>query len=287
MTHLKLSNPTTHSCNYEIYLSNSFNQTYYKKIRITGDKKYKDKKSYDDIDSYVVSKNAPSRGKSHYVYGVINNGMSAGKKYTLYAFAQAQNGIWYKAGTYSIVTLSKKYIKISGVFNSFNQRNPKYVPSLEGRCYECALACAVSFELQQEVSPNDLANTATYSVKVINKSDPVKMVNEMIASIDEGRPILAHYYETNSKQHWVLVYGYNTDIFTDIDFSDKYETFDTYNYFYVKDSVTEGKDINDSYGYDNTLAKAMALSINYSQSKKYLSKTINECRYVTNVKLKK
>lgn len=71
-----------------------------------------------------------------------------------------------------------------------------------------------------------------------------------------------------------------------MNFSTPEKIFDTYEYFYVKDSVTNQVDINNTYGYDTTLGKAMALSINGSQNSKYLSKAINECRYVTNVSFK-
>ena len=35
MAYLRLSNPTTNSCEYKIQLSSPFNQDYYKQIRIT------------------------------------------------------------------------------------------------------------------------------------------------------------------------------------------------------------------------------------------------------------
>lgn len=247
-----------------------------------------------DVDLYVYSSNkttllgkATSGGVGEHDV-IMEIPVESNKRY--YIKVKAYSG----SGTYLLrcknyeddPIIPGRVIKIPGMFDSFNQRNSKYVPSLDRRCYECALACAVSYELQQKVSPNDLVNTATYDVNTINKSDPEKMVNAIIASIDEGIPVLAHYYKDNYNQHWSLVYGYNTDIFTIMDFSDKYKIFDTYNCLYVKDSVTEKQDIGDDYGYDTTLAKAMALSINYSQNKKYLSETINECRYVTNVKLK-
>lgn len=283
MPHLILSNPTTNSCNYEIYLSNYFNQTYYKQVRITSTNHGAET---SNVPSYVVSKTAPSSGTDRYVRGIIDNGMSPGRTYTLYAYAQAQNSTWYLAGSDTITTKSEQAVKISRVFNSFNQRNPNTVPSLEGRCYECALACAVSFALQSEIHPNNLSSTATYTVNTVTKTSASDMVNEIIASIDSGVPILAHYYVKNYEEHWCLVYGYNTGIFANMNFSTPEKIFKTYEYLYVKDSVTNQVDINDTYGYDTTLGRAMALSINGSASKGYLSKTINECRYVTNVKFK-
>lgn len=101
MPHLILSNPTTYSCDYEIYLSNSFNQTYYKQIRITSTNHGAET---SNVPAYVVSKTAPNSGTSRYVTGIIDNGMSPGRTYKLYAYAQAQNGIWYLAGSDTITT---------------------------------------------------------------------------------------------------------------------------------------------------------------------------------------
>ena len=99
MAYLELSNPTSDSCDYEIELSSAFNQSYYTQVRLTTTN-YGD--SASNISSYVVYKNAPSSGASKYVRGIIDDGMSAGRTYRFYAYAQAANGTWYKAGTDTI-----------------------------------------------------------------------------------------------------------------------------------------------------------------------------------------
>lgn len=104
MSYLELSNPTTNSCDYEVYLSSPFNQDYYRQIRITSTDYGQ---SSSEIGRYVVYKDAPSSGTSRYVRGVVDDGMSAGKRYTLYAYAQAANGTWYLAGEDSIRTLDE------------------------------------------------------------------------------------------------------------------------------------------------------------------------------------
>ncbi len=107
MPHLKLSNPTICSCDYEVYLSNPFNTTYYKELRITSTNYGS---STSNVSGYVVSVTAKS-SSSQYVIGKVNDGMSAGKTYLLYAYAQAQNGTWYLAGSHSITmkTTSTNY----------------------------------------------------------------------------------------------------------------------------------------------------------------------------------
>lgn len=102
MAYLRLSNPTTNSCEYKIQLSSPFNQDYYKQIRITSTDYGQ---SATNISRYVAYQDAPATGTSQYVRGEINDGMSAGKTYTLHAYAQAANGTWYLAGTDTITTL--------------------------------------------------------------------------------------------------------------------------------------------------------------------------------------
>ncbi len=105
MPHLILSNPSTNACDYEVYLSNSFNTTYYKGLRITSTNYGS---STSNVSSYVVSVLAQS-SSSQYVRGKVTSGMSAGRTYTLYAYAQAQNGTWYLAGSDTITTLNANY----------------------------------------------------------------------------------------------------------------------------------------------------------------------------------
>lgn len=104
MSYLELSNPTTNSCDYEVYLSSSFNQDNYNELRITSTDYGK---SASRISRYVVYKDAPRNGTSRYVRGVVDDGMSPGRRYTLYAYAQAANGIWYLAGEDTISMLDE------------------------------------------------------------------------------------------------------------------------------------------------------------------------------------
>jgi len=115
MSYLRLSNETTDSCDYKIYLSNPFNQDYYRQIRITSTDYGA---SASSIKNYVVYKNAPDSGTSHYVRGVVDDGMSAGRTYTLYAYAQAANGTWYLAGEDTITTLDNSGGKYDYGFKS-------------------------------------------------------------------------------------------------------------------------------------------------------------------------
>lgn len=98
MSYLTLSNPTTDSCDFRVKLSNDFNTDYYRELKITG-RDYGS--STSRVSSYVESRTARS-SSSRYVEGVVNDGMSAGRTYTLYAYAQATNGTWYKAGSDTI-----------------------------------------------------------------------------------------------------------------------------------------------------------------------------------------
>jgi N-acetylmuramoyl-L-alanine amidase len=95
MAYLTLSDPTTDSCDFKVKLSNPFNTDYYRRLRIT-------KNNYGNstfsINSYLENRTAGS-SSSNYVRGVVNEGLSAGRTYTLYAYAQAANGTWYLAGS--------------------------------------------------------------------------------------------------------------------------------------------------------------------------------------------
>jgi hypothetical protein len=98
MAYLRLSNPTTDSCDFKVNLSNPFNRDYYRELRITGTNYGS---STSNVSRYVESVTARNSSSTN-VYGVVNDGMSAGRTYTLYAYAQAQNGTWYRAGSDTI-----------------------------------------------------------------------------------------------------------------------------------------------------------------------------------------
>lgn len=115
MSYLRLSNETTNSCDYKVKLSSPFNQDNYREIRITSTDYGK---SASRIKRYVAYKDAPNSGTSCYVRGVIDDGMSAGRTYTLYAYAQAANGTWYLAGEDTITTLDNSGGKYDYGFKS-------------------------------------------------------------------------------------------------------------------------------------------------------------------------
>lgn len=115
MSYLRLSNETTNSCDYKVKLSSPFNQDNYREIRITSTDYGK---SASRIRRYVAYKDAPNSGTSQYVRGVIDDGMSAGRTYTLYAYAQALNGTWYLAGEDTITTLDNSGGKYDYGFKS-------------------------------------------------------------------------------------------------------------------------------------------------------------------------
>lgn len=66
----------------------------------------------------MAYKDAPHSGTSQYVRGVIDDGMSACRTYTLYAYAQALNGTWYLAGEDTIITLDNSSGKYDYGFKS-------------------------------------------------------------------------------------------------------------------------------------------------------------------------
>lgn len=101
MAYLRLSNPTTNSCSYKVQLGNDFTLKYYDELRITGTDYGK---STNNVRGWVAqSWAAPTDiGASNVVTGRVTEGMSAGRTYTLYAYALAKNGTWYLAGTDTI-----------------------------------------------------------------------------------------------------------------------------------------------------------------------------------------
>jgi len=74
---------TTNSCDYKVYLSNPFNTTYYKELRITGTNYGA---STSNVSGYVAHAIAQS-SSSQYVIGKVTNGLLAGNSYILYAYA--------------------------------------------------------------------------------------------------------------------------------------------------------------------------------------------------------
>ena len=105
MASLTLSNPTTNTCTFKVTLSNPFNTTYYKKLRIT---KTNYGSSTSSVGSYLESRTASSTNTNSYYKSIVNTGLSAGRTYTLYAYAQAANETWYKAGSDTITMLDSE-----------------------------------------------------------------------------------------------------------------------------------------------------------------------------------
>ncbi|WP_425446392.1 CARDB domain-containing protein [Dethiothermospora halolimnae] len=105
MSYLELDNPTTKSCEFEVGFSKPFNRKYYKRFRITGT--YYGE-STDNVRRYVFDERA-GNSSSRYFRDEINDGMSAGRTYELYFYAQAQNGKWYLGGSDEITMKTKNY----------------------------------------------------------------------------------------------------------------------------------------------------------------------------------
>ncbi|MCT4595225.1 MAG: phosphodiester glycosidase family protein [Anaeromicrobium sp.] len=108
MAYLKLSNPTTNSCDFEVQLSNPFNATYYRGLRITGTN-YGSPTS--NVGSYVEHRSAGG-SSSKYVVGIVNDGMNVGRTYTLYAYVQqaAAPYTWWLAGS-ATITMRKSEVE--------------------------------------------------------------------------------------------------------------------------------------------------------------------------------
>lgn len=119
MAYLELSNPTTKSCDYKVGLSSPFNTTYYKEVRITGSNYGSSTSKVSSYVGRVIAKSSSSK----YVKGTVNEGMSAGRTYTLYAYAQAQNGTWYRAGSDSITMKKDESANAKITFSSSVDKN--------------------------------------------------------------------------------------------------------------------------------------------------------------------
>lgn len=136
MAYLRLSNPTTDSCDFKVKLSNPFNTDYYKRLRIT-------KTDYGDstssVGSYLESRTARN-SSSKYVTGVVNSGLSAGSTYKLYAYAQAANSTWYLAGS-DYITMKGDESKeidlgIRDIYYKYKDSNDDYELAENGTVFE-------------------------------------------------------------------------------------------------------------------------------------------------------
>ncbi len=218
MPHLILSNPTTNSCDYEIYLSNSFNQTYYKQVRITSTNHGAET---SNVPAYVVSKTAPISGTSKYVRGIIDNGMSPGRTYTLYAYAQAQNGTWYLAGSDTITTLNAQTSKTLNMPKNYNQFYTGNPDDFTRDCYCCSCCNVASFyrgypyyTLSDSINDNAYANDGFYPgriqyaafTKYTTATTIVDRCTKMREEIDAERPIIVHYGGTAG--HYATAFKY-------------------------------------------------------------------------------
>ncbi len=283
MPYLILSNPTTNSCDYEVYLSNPFNTTYYKELRITGTNYGA---STSNVSGYVTRAMAQS-SPSQYVIGKVTNGLLAGKTYTLYAYAQAQNGTWYLAGSDTITmqaaltskTLSLNYRNINQRYNGNINNvsfNPLGVddPMYKWGCSRCSVACILSNIQGIEVNPRDIPTDANYNVifsnipndGIISKSitytslasyssSEATCLEAIKKSIDNNVPVIVRMKSVDST-HFCVAYGYKNGAATRNDIL-------TYDTIYPKVSGTE-LHLTTKYGEDNNLGRVITLNFGSS-----------------------
>ncbi len=217
MPHLKLSNPTTNSCDYEVLLSSPFNTTYYKELRITSTNYGS---STSNVSGYVVSVIAKS-SSSQYVTGKITDGMSAGRTYTLYAYAQAQNGTWYLAGSATITMLNAPTSKTLNMPKNYNQFYTGNPDNFTRDCYCCSCCNVASFyrgnpyyTLSDSISDNAYASDGFYPgrikyaafTKYTTATTIAARCTKMREEIDAGRPIIVHYGGTAG--HYATAFKY-------------------------------------------------------------------------------
>ena len=179
MSYLELSNPTSDSCDYEIELSSAFNQNYYKQVRLTTTDYGA---SILNVSSYVVYKNAPSSGTSKYVRGIIDDGMSAGRTYRFYAYAQAANGTWYKAGM-DIITMEDEDEKFDYGFRSVDVESP--APYMIGNEVEI---CAQIKNYLNTAGPRYLIEVRDRGGKIIDRVS--------FAKINAKKTVDVYFYTT-------------------------------------------------------------------------------------------
>lgn len=173
---------------------------------------------------------------SQYVTGIINNGMSAGRTYTLYAYAQAQNGTWYLAGSDTITMKTGQSTKTLSMPACHNQKYTVYHGYFNKyACGACSVAHVAEFYRGSAYSNSSL-ETDLKNAKVISDdyygADWTKCPYGKIAAdksvvsysklyelikteIDAERPVIIR--QTGSSQHYVVAYKYINSAQTDSD----------------------------------------------------------------------
>lgn len=218
MPHLKLSNPTTNSCDYEVLLSSPFNTTYYKELRITSTNYGS---STSNVSGYVVSVIAKS-SSSQYVTGKITDGMSAGRTYTLYAYAQAQNGTWYLAGSATITMLNAPTSKTLNMPTNYNQFYTGNPADFTGDCFCCSCANCASYyrgtpyTLQNTIDDEAYAADGFYKSRIRFASFTTytaattesAICQKIREEINQNRPVIVHYGKGTYIGHYVTAFKY-------------------------------------------------------------------------------
>ncbi len=272
MPYLSLTNPTTNSCDYEVYLSNPFIPTYYKELRIT---RIFYGGSISSVNEYITSVTTLQSPSSNFVIGKVTIGLIAGRSHTLYAYAQAKNGTWYLAGSANITSLSLDYKNINQRYNgninnvSFNPLDSDD-PMYKWGCSRCSVACILSNIQGVEVNPRNIPTDTDYYVDfsnipsndIISKSIEYKSLASYSSSeatcleaikesIDDGVPVIVRMkYGTST--HFCVAYGYMNWAATRNDIL-------TYDTIYPKASGTD-QHLTTKYGENKNLGRVITLN---------------------------
>ncbi len=148
--------------------------------------------------------------------------MSAGRTYTLYAYAQAQNGTWYLAGSADITMKSNgdisKSLTMPKNYNQFYTGNPN---NFKRDCYCCSCCNVASFyrgypyyTLSDAISDNAYADDGFYPARIkyaaFTKYTTATTITDrctkMREEINAGRPIIVHFGGTAG--HYVTAFKY-------------------------------------------------------------------------------
>lgn len=170
--------------------------------------------------------------------GIINNGMSAGRTYALYAYAQALNGIWYLAGSDGITML---YAQTSKTLNMPGCHNQKYLGYSVYFKHYCCGACSVAHIAEfynQTTFNNDTLEADLKTHRVISDSyygatwsncpsgkigaeKAVTSYSSLYAliksEIDQYKPVIIKQTGANGLQHYVVAYKYINGAQSDYD----------------------------------------------------------------------
>jgi len=172
---LRLYSPTTDTCKFKVILSYAFNKKTYKKLRITK-RYYGNSTGY--VGSYLETRTASSSYTKKYYTGTANTGLREGRTYTLYAYAQAQNGTWYLAGSDSITMVAaKEDLRIKSIIAQSN------------------LICGEKVRFKIIVKNDGDKTSEDYVVKVYNEHNN-KLDSGTESGIKAGKTANAYVYVT-------------------------------------------------------------------------------------------